>query len=566
MSGRERKEGPDVLSDIEIAQATKPQHISAIAEKAGVPESYLELYGTNKAKVDYNLLTDEEHAPGKLILVTAINPTPAGEGKTTTTIGLADALRRRGVKSAVALREPSLGPVFGVKGGAAGGGYAQVIPMEDINLHFTGDFHAIGAANNLLAAMLDNHIQQGNALGIDVKRITWKRVVDMNDRQLRHVIDGIGGKAQGVPREDGFDITVASEVMAILCLSTSISDLKQRLGEIVVGYTYDGEPVRASQLKAQGAMAALLKDALKPNLVQTLEHTPAFVHGGPFANIAHGCNSVMATRMAMRFGDVAITEAGFGADLGAEKFLDIKCRMTGIRPSAVVVVATARALKYNGGVAKADLNTENLEALKAGMPNLLRHVENIQSVFGLPCVVAINRFPTDTEAELDLIASECEKVGVNVRLSEVWAKGGEGALELADEVMRLIEEPHEFKFAYEDGTDVADALEAIATKVYHADGVDFAPAAKRQLAELRANGFGNLPVCVAKTQYSFSDQASALGAPENFRITVRELKVSAGAHFVVALTGNVLTMPGLPKVPAAENIDVDDNGVITGLF
>ena len=438
--------------------------------------------------------------------------------------------------------------------------------MEDINLHFTGDFHAIGAANNLLAALLDNHIQQGNALGIDVKRITWKRVVDMNDRQLRHVIDGIGGKAQGVPREDGFDITVASEVMAILCLSTSISDLKQRLGEIVVGYTYDGEPVRASQLKAQGAMAALLKDALKPNLVQTLEHTPAFVHGGPFANIAHGCNSVMATRMAMRFGDVAITEAGFGADLGAEKFLDIKCRMTGIRPSAVVVVATARALKYNGGVAKADLNTENLEALKAGMPNLLRHVENIQSVFGLPCVVAINRFPTDTEAELDLIASECEKVGVNVRLSEVWAKGGEGALELADEVMRLIEEPHEFKFAYEDGTDVADALEAIATKVYHADGVDFAPAAKRQLAELRANGFGNLPVCVAKTQYSFSDQASALGAPENFRITVRELKVSAGAHFVVALTGNVLTMPGLPKVPAAENIDVDDNGVITGLF
>ena len=555
-----------MLSDIEIAQATKPRHISEIAEKAGVPQEYLEMYGTNKAKVDYNLLTDEEHAPGKLILVTAINPTPAGEGKTTTTIGLADALRRRGVKSAVALREPSLGPVFGVKGGAAGGGYAQVIPMEDINLHFTGDFHAIGAANNLLAAMLDNHIQQGNALGIDVKRITWKRVVDMNDRQLRHVIDGIGGKAQGVPREDGFDITVASEVMAILCLSTSISDLKQRLGEIVVGYTYDGEPVRASQLKAQGAMAALLKDALKPNLVQTLEHTPAFVHGGPFANIAHGCNSVMATRMAMRFGDVAITEAGFGADLGAEKFLDIKCRMTGIRPSAVVVVATARALKYNGGVAKADLNTENLDALKAGMPNLLRHVENIQSVFGLPCVVAINRFPTDTEAELDLIASECEKVGVNVRLSEVWAKGGEGALDLADEVMRLIEEPHEFKFAYEDGTDVADALEAIATKVYHADGVDFAPAAKRQLAELRANGFGNLPVCVAKTQYSFSDQASALGAPENFRITVRELKVSAGAHFVVALTGNVLTMPGLPKVPAAENIDVDDNGVITGLF
>lgn len=553
-------------TDIEIAHSVEPWPIQQVAETAGVDAKHLIPYGIDKAKVDYSLLNEPSDHEAKLVLVTAINPTPAGEGKTTTTIGLADALRRRGVKSAVALREPSLGPVFGVKGGAAGGGYAQVIPMEDINLHFTGDFHAIGAANNLLAALLDNHIQQGNALGIDVKRITWKRVVDMNDRQLRHVIDGIGGKAQGVPREDGFDITVASEVMAILCLSTSISDLKQRLGEIVVGYTYDGEPVRASQLKAQGAMAALLKDALKPNLVQTLEHTPAFVHGGPFANIAHGCNSVMATRMAMRFGDVAITEAGFGADLGAEKFLDIKCRMTGIRPSAVVVVATARALKYNGGVAKTDLNTENLEALKAGMPNLLRHVENIQSVFGLPCVVAINRFPTDTEAELDLIASECEKVGVNVRLSEVWAKGGEGALELADEVMRLIEEPHEFKFAYEDGTDVADALEAIATKVYHADGVDFALAAKRQLAELRANGFGNLPVCVAKTQYSFSDQASALGAPENFRITVRELKVSAGAHFVVALTGNVLTMPGLPKVPAAENIDVDDNGVITGLF
>lgn len=555
-----------MLTDIEIAHSVEPWPIQQVAEAAGVDAKHLIPYGFDKAKVDYSLFNEPSDHEAKLVLVTAINPTPAGEGKTTTTIGLADALRRRGVKSAVALREPSLGPVFGVKGGAAGGGYAQVIPMEDINLHFTGDFHAIGAANNLLAAMLDNHIQQGNALGIDVKRITWKRAVDMNDRQLRHVIDGIGGKAQGVPREDGFDITVASEVMAILCLSTSISDLKQRLGEIVVGYTYNGEPVRASQLKAQGAMAALLKDALKPNLVQTLEHTPAFVHGGPFANIAHGCNSVMATRMAMRFGDVAITEAGFGADLGAEKFLDIKCRMTGIRPSAVVVVATARALKYNGGVAKADLNTENLDALKAGMPNLLRHVENIQSVFGLPCVVAINRFPTDTEAELDLIASECEKVGVNVRLSEVWAKGGEGALELADEVLRLVEEPHEFKFAYEDGSDIADALEAIATKVYHADGVDFTPAAKRQLADLRANGFGNLPVCVAKTQYSFSDQASALGAPENFRITVRELKVSAGAHFVVALTGNVLTMPGLPKVPAAENIDVDDDGVITGLF
>ena len=555
-----------MLTDIEIAHSVEPWPIQQVAEAAGVDPKHLIPYGFDKAKVDYSLLNEPSDHEAKLVLVTAINPTPAGEGKTTTTIGLADALRRRGVKSAVALREPSLGPVFGVKGGAAGGGYAQVVPMEDINLHFTGDFHAIGAANNLLAAMLDNHIQQGNALGIDVKRITWKRAVDMNDRQLRHVIDGLGGKAQGVPREDGFDITVASEVMAILCLSTSISDLKQRLGEIVVGYTYTGEPVHASQLKAQGAMAALLKDALKPNLVQTLEHTPAFVHGGPFANIAHGCNSVMATRMAMRFGDIAITEAGFGSDLGAEKFLDIKCRMTGIRPSAVVVVATARALKYNGGVAKADLNTENLDALRAGMPNLLRHVENIQNVYGLPCVVAINRFPSDTEAELALIAEECEKLGVNVRLSEVWAKGGEGALELADEVMRLVEEPSEFRFAYEDGADVADALEAIATKVYHADGVDFTPAAKRQLAELRDNGFGNLPVCVAKTQYSFTDQATLLGAPEGFRITVRELKVSAGAHFVVALTGNVLTMPGLPKVPAAENIDVDDNGVISGLF
>ena len=555
-----------MLTDIEIAHSVKPLPISEVAASAGVDQSHLIPYGFDKAKVDYSLLNEESDHKAKLVLVTAINPTPAGEGKTTTTIGLADALRRRGVKSAVALREPSLGPVFGVKGGAAGGGWAQVVPMEDINLHFTGDFHAIGAANNLLAAMLDNHIQQGNELGIDVKRITWKRAVDMNDRQLRHVIDGIGGKAQGVPREDGFDITVASEVMAILCLSSSISDLKTRLGEIVVGYTYAGEPVRASQLKAAGAMAALLKDALKPNLVQTLEHTPAFVHGGPFANIAHGCNSVMATRMAMRFGDIAITEAGFGADLGAEKFLDIKCRMTGIQPDAVVVVATARALKYNGGVAKADLNNENLEALKAGLPNLLRHVDNIQSVFGLPCVVAINRFPSDTEAELDLIASECEKLGVNVKLSEVWAKGGEGALELADEVMRLVEEPSELRFAYEDDADIADALESIATKVYRADGVDFTPAAKRQLAELRANGFGNLPVCVAKTQYSFSDNASMLGAPENFRITVRELKVSAGAHFVVALTGSVLTMPGLPKVPAAEGIDVDDDGVITGLF
>ncbi len=553
-------------SDIEIARSVTPLPIVEVARQAGVDEAHLIPYGFDKAKIDYSLLNEKTDHKAKLVLVTAINPTPAGEGKTTTTIGLADALRRRGIKSAVALREPSLGPVFGVKGGAAGGGYAQVIPMEDINLHFTGDFHAIGAANNLLAAMLDNHIQQGNKLGIDVKRITWKRVVDMNDRQLRHVIDGIGGKAQGVPREDGFDITVASEVMAILCLATSITDLKERLGEIVVAYTFDGTPVHASDLKAQGAMAALLKDALKPNLVQTLEHTPAFVHGGPFANIAHGCNSIMATRMAMRFGDVAITEAGFGADLGAEKFLDIKCRMTGLRPDAVVIVATARALKYNGGVAKADLNVENLDALRAGIPNLLRHVNNIKNVFGLPCVVAINRFPTDTEAELKLIEDECAASGVNVKLSEVWARGGEGALELADEVMRLVEEPHEFSYAYEDGADIAAALEAIATKVYHADGVDFAPAAKRQLAELRENGFGNLPVCVAKTQYSFSDDPKALCAPEGFRITVRELKVSAGAHFVVALTGSVLTMPGLPRVPAAENIDVDEDGNITGLF
>lgn len=553
-------------TDIEIAHSVTPLPIQEVAERAGVDSGHLIPYGFDKAKVDYSLLNEKTDHSSKLVLVTAINPTPAGEGKTTTTIGLADALRRRGVKSAVALREPSLGPVFGVKGGAAGGGYAQVIPMEDINLHFTGDFHAIGAANNLLAAMLDNHIQQGNKLGIDVKRITWKRVVDMNDRQLRHVIDGIGGKAQGVPREDGFDITVASEVMAILCLATSISDLKQRLGQIVVGYSYEGKPVTAFDLHAQGAMAALLKDALKPNLVQTLEGTPAFVHGGPFANIAHGCNSVMATRMAMRFGDVAITEAGFGADLGAEKFLDIKCRMTGIRPSAVVIVATARALKYNGGVAKTDLNEENLEALSAGMPNLLRHVDNIQNVFGLPCVVAINRFPTDAEAELKLIEDECSKQGVNVKLSEVWAKGGEGALDLADEVLRLIDEPSELKFAYEDGASVEDALNAIAKKVYRADGVEFTPAAKRQLKELHENGFGNLPVCVAKTQYSFTDNARALGAPEHFTITVRELKVSAGAHFVVALTGNVLTMPGLPKVPAAENIDVDDEGNITGLF
>ena len=573
MSGRERKEGPDVLSDIEIAQATKPQHISAIAEKAGVPESYLELYGTNKAKVDYNLLTDEEHAPGKLILVTAINPTPAGEGKTTTTVGLADALARQGKNVVVALREPSLGPVFGVKGGAAGGGYAQVIPMEDINLHFTGDFHAIGAANNLLAAMLDNHIQQGNELGIDVRKITWKRVVDMNDRQLRNVVDGMGGKAHGVPREDGFDITVASEIMAIFCLSTSITDLKERLARIVVGYTRDDKPVTAGDLKAQGAMAALLKDALKPNLVQTLEGTPAFVHGGPFANIAHGCNSLMATRMALALGDYCVTEAGFGADLGAEKFLDIKCRLAGLKPDAVVVVATVRALKNHGGVAKADLNEENLEALEAGLPNLLQHVENITQVYHLPCVVAINAFPTDTKAELDLVEAKCRELGVNVALSEVWAKGGEGGQALATEVVRLCAEgdaegrsAETFEFSYDDDLSLAEKIEAIAKRIYHADGVTFEPAAKKELAQLEALGFGGMPVCMAKTQYSFSDDAAKLGAPRGFTVTVRQVKVSAGAGFVVALTGSIMTMPGLGKTPAAFKIDVDENGKISGLF
>ena len=555
-----------MLSDIEIAQATKPLHISAIAEKAGVPESYLELYGTNKAKVDYNLLTDEEHTPGKLILVTAINPTPAGEGKTTTTVGLSDALARQGKNIVVALREPSLGPVFGVKGGAAGGGYAQVIPMEDINLHFTGDFHAIGAANNLLAAMLDNHIQQGNELGIDVRKITWKRVVDMNDRQLRNVVDGMGGKAHGVPREDGFDITVASEIMAIFCLSTSITDLKERLARIVVGYTRDDQPVTAGDLNAQGAMAALLKDALKPNLVQTLEGTLAFVHGGPFANIAHGCNSIMATRMAMALGDYCVTEAGFGADLGAEKFLDIKCRLAGLRPDAVVVVATVRALKNHGGAGVGRLNDENLEALEAGLPNLLQHVENITKVYQLPCVVAINRFPTDTEAELALVEQKCRDLGVNVALSEVWAKGGEGGLALADEVVRLCEEPNDFQFAYEDDLPLVEKIEAIATRVYHADGVDFEPKALTELAKLEKLGFGGMPVCMAKTQYSFSDDAKKLGAPRDFRITVRNVKVSAGAGFVVALTGDIMTMPGLPKVPAAERIDVDETGKISGLF
>ncbi len=562
-----------MLSDIEIAQATKPQPISAIAEKAGVPETYLEMYGTNKAKVDYNLLKDVEHEPGKLILVTAINPTPAGEGKTTTTVGLADALAKQGKNVVVALREPSLGPVFGIKGGAAGGGYAQVIPMEDINLHFTGDFHAIGAANNLLAALLDAHIHNGNELGIDVRKITWKRVVDMNDRQLRNIVDGLGGKAHGVPREDGFDITVASEIMAIFCLSTSITDLKERLARIVVGYTRDDKPVTAGDLKAQGAMAALLKDALKPNLVQTLEGTPAFVHGGPFANIAHGCNSIMATRMAMALGDYCVTEAGFGADLGAEKFLDIKCRLAGLKPDAVVVVATVRALKNHGGVAKADLNEENLEALEAGLPNLLQHVENITQVYKLPCVVAINAFPTDTKAELDLVEAKCRELGVNVALSEVWAKGGEGGQALATEVVRLCAEgdaegrsAETFEFSYGDDLTLAEKIEAIAKRIYHADGVVFEPAAKKELAQLEALGFGAMPVCMAKTQYSFSDDASKLGAPRGFTVTVRQVKVSAGAGFVVALTGSIMTMPGLGKAPAAFKIDVDENGKISGLF
>ncbi|MGO5050728.1 formate--tetrahydrofolate ligase [Dysosmobacter sp. Sow4_B12] len=555
-----------ILSDIEIAQSCTPKPITEIARTAGVDEKYLELYGKVKAKVDYALLREVQKPDGKLVLVTAINPTPAGEGKTTTTVGLADGLRKLGQNAMVALREPSMGPVFGVKGGAAGGGWAQVIPMEDINLHFTGDFHAIGAANNLLAAMLDNHIQQGNALGIDPKRITWKRAVDMNDRQLRFIVDGLGGKVNGCPREDGFDITVASEVMAVLCLSTDLMDMKARLARIIVGYTYDGRPVTAHDLKAEGAMTALLKDALKPNLVQTLEGTPAFIHGGPFANIAHGCNSIIATRMAMRLADYAITEAGFGADLGAEKFLDIKCRFAGLTPSAVVVVATVRALKNHGGVPKAELNTENLEALEKGLPNLLQHVENITKVYGLPCVVAINAFPTDTPAELALVEEKCKALGVNVALSEVWAKGGEGGTALAKEVMRLCEQPNDFHYSYElDGT-IEDKLNAIATKIYHADGVTLTPAAKKQAAELTALGFDKLPICMAKTQYSFSDDATKLGAPRNFRITVRNLKVSAGAGFLVALTGDIMTMPGLPKVPAAEKIDVDEFGKISGLF
>ena len=554
-------------SDIEIAQETPMLHIREIAKTAGVDEKYLEQYGNYKAKVDYNILKDMADKPnGKLVLVTAINPTPAGEGKTTTTVGLADAMRRIGKNVMVALREPSLGPVFGVKGGAAGGGYAQVVPMEDINLHFTGDFHAIGAANNLLAAMLDNHIYQGNALGIDPRQITWRRCVDMNDRQLRFVVDGLGGKVNGTPREDGYDITVASEIMAVLCLASDITDLKERLSRLVVGYTYAGKPVTAGDLHAQGAMAALLKDALKPNLVQTLEHTPAFVHGGPFANIAHGCNSVTATKIALKLGDYAITEAGFGADLGAEKFLDIKCRMAGLKPSCVVLVATARALKYNGGVPKAETGKENLEALEKGLPNLLQHVENITTVYKLPCVVAINRFPTDTEAELKLIETKCKELGVNVALSEVWGKGGEGGIELAKEVIRLCEQPNDFTFSYELNCSIKEKIEAIAKKIYHADGVNFTANAEKQIKTLTELGYDHMPICMAKTQYSFTDDQTKLGAPRDFTITVRNVKVSAGAGFLVALTGEIMTMPGLPKVPAAERIDVDETGKISGLF
>lgn len=560
-------------TDIEIAQECNPKKITDIAEVAGIGQDYLECYGPYKAKIDYNLLRNEQHEPGKLVLVTAINPTPAGEGKTTTTVGLADALAQLGKNVIVALREPSLGPVFGIKGGAAGGGYAQVVPMEDINLHFTGDFHAIGAANNLLAAMLDAHIQNGNELNIDPRKITWKRVVDMNDRQLRHIVDGLGGRAHGVPREDGFDITVASEVMAVFCLATSITDLKKRLGDIVVGYTYDDEPVTARDLKAQGAMTALLKDALKPNLVQTLEGTPAIVHGGPFANIAHGCNSIMATRMALALGDYCITEAGFGADLGAEKFLDIKCRLAGLKPDAVVVVATVRALKNHGGVAKADMNEENLEALEAGLPNLLQHVENITQVYNLPCVVAINAFPTDTKAELDLVEAKCKELGVDVALSEVWAKGGEGGIALAENVIALCENGDSegrgadtFEYSYDDDLSITEKIEAIAKRIYHADGVIFEPNAVKEIAKLEKLGFGNMPVCMAKTQYSFSDDPTKLGAPRDFTITVKQVKVSAGAGFIVALTGDIMTMPGLGKAPSAHKIDVDENGVISGLF
>lgn len=554
-------------SDIEIAQGAAMRPITEIAKTAHVDEKYIEQYGRYKAKIDPALLKETQRKDGRLVLVTAITPTPAGEGKTTTTIGLADGLRRIGKDAVVALREPSLGPVFGIKGGAAGGGYAQVVPMEDINLHFTGDFHAIGAANNLLAAMLDNHIQQGNALNIDPRRITWKRCMDMNDRQLRFIVDGLGGKVNGTPREDGFDITVASEIMAVLCLSTGIADLKERLGRMIVGYTYDDKPVTCAELKAAGAMTALLKDAIKPNLVQTLEGTPAFVHGGPFANIAHGCNSVMATRMALKMGDYAVTEAGFGADLGAEKFLDIKCRMANLTPDAVVIVATVRALKMHGGLAKTELTEENIPALERGVPNLLRHVSNIKNVFGLPCVVAVNRFPTDTDAEIDFIIEKCRELGVNTVLSTVWADGGRGGEALAREVVRLCEEEKgSFTFAYDADMTTEQKIDAIVRRIYGGDGASIAPAAKKQIARLTELGFGNMPVCMAKTQYSFSDDQTKLGAPTGFTVTVRSVKVSAGAGFIVALTGDIMTMPGLPKVPAAERIDVGENGMISGLF
>ena len=555
------------LSDIEIARQAKPEHILEIAKRARIDEKYIEQYGRSKAKIDLSFLAEAPEKQGKLVLVTAITPTPAGEGKTTTTIGLADGLRRIGKEAVVAMREPSLGPVFGIKGGAAGGGYAQAIPMEDINLHFTGDFHAIGAANNLLAAMLDNHIQQGNALGIDTRKITWKRCVDMNDRQLRSIVDGLGGRMNGTPREDGFDITVASEIMAVLCLANSVSDLKERLGRIIVGYTYDDKPVTARDLKAQGAMTALLRDALKPNLVQTLEGTPAFVHGGPFANIAHGCNSVIATKTALKTGEYAVTEAGFGADLGAEKFLDIKCRMAGLAPDAVVVVATVRALKMHGGLDKKSLGEENLSALEKGIPNLLRHVSNIKNVYKLPCVVAVNRFPTDTDTEIEFIMAKCVALGVNAVLSTVWADGGRGGEALAREVVRLCEEERgDFAFAYGDNLGIKEKINAVVTKIYGGAGTEFTSAAEKQIARLEQLGFGGCPVCIAKTQYSFSDDPTKLGAPEGFTVTVRNVKISAGAGFVVALTGDIMTMPGLPKVPAAENIDVDEQGRITGLF
>lgn len=553
-------------SDIEIAQETPMLHITEIAKAAGIDSKYLEQYGAYKAKVDYNILKETKEREGQLVLVTAINPTPAGEGKTTTTVGLADAMKQLGKNVLVALREPSLGPVFGIKGGAAGGGYAQVVPMEDINLHFTGDFHAIGAANNLLAAMLDNHIYQGNRLNIDPRRITWRRCVDMNDRQLRFVVDGLGGRVNGVPHEDGYDITVASEVMAVLCLASDITDLKERLSRLVVGFTYDEKPVTAGDLNASGAMAALLRDALKPNLVQTLEHTPAFVHGGPFANIAHGCNSATATKIALRLSDYTITEAGFGADLGAEKFFDIKCRMAGLKPSAVVIVATVRALKYNGGVPKAELGVENLDALAKGLPNLLKHVENITKVYKLPCVVAINRFPLDTETELKLIEDKCRAHGVNVALSEVWEKGGKGGIALAKEVVRLCDEPNDFTFSYDLDATIEEKITAIVQKIYGGKDVAFTPNALKQIRQLTAFGFDKMPICMAKTQYSLTDDPTKLGAPKDFTVTVRNVKVSAGAGFLVALTGDIMTMPGLPKVPAAERIDVDETGRISGLF